>query len=162
MVTCGVPPIVSWLTQLAGVPAIAYGTYLVLSSVWQLREHNSPYIIPSLDNKLVTDGVYRYAKHPMYGGLIVSSVGVAIYTNSVEKLILAAMLAYVLVSPQKRQFQHRAQRCGYCVIAWDLLLVFLYVYVQNIVAVREEALLKITHPQVKQFSGGDVHRTSDK
>lgn len=116
MVTCGVPPVVSWLTQLAGVPAIAYGAYLVLSSVWQLREHNSPYIIPSLDNKLVTDGVYRYTKHPMYGGLIVSSVGVAIYTNSVEKLILAAILAYVLVSPQKHQFQHHAQRSGYCMM----------------------------------------------
>jgi protein-S-isoprenylcysteine O-methyltransferase Ste14 len=100
MVTCGVPPVVSWLIRLAGAPMIAYGAYVILSSVWQLREHNSPYIIPSSDNKLVTGGVYKYVTHPMYGGIIASSMGIAIYTNSVEKLVLGALLTYVLVSPQ--------------------------------------------------------------
>lgn len=98
MILYGVPSLLSWLIQLSAVGYTGAGIYLLGKSVWQLKENNSPYIIPSRGNQLVNTGVYEYVRHPMYGGLILTAVGLSVLSNSVEKLLLTAVLTFALVS----------------------------------------------------------------
>jgi protein-S-isoprenylcysteine O-methyltransferase Ste14 len=99
-IVSGVPPVLSMLVHTAAIPGVVYGAYLIGASIWSLKEHNSPYATPSVNNKLITDGPFAQVRHPMYGGLILCSMSLAILSRSVEKLLLGSAIAYALVGTQ--------------------------------------------------------------
>jgi protein-S-isoprenylcysteine O-methyltransferase Ste14 len=45
---------------------------------------------------LKTSGLYSYARHPMYAGLIMMGIGFAMFTGSTTRLLLTGLLWYVL------------------------------------------------------------------
>lgn len=97
MIWLGVPSIFSWLIQFSAIGYTGIGLGMFGSAIWQLKENNSPYIIPSRGNRLVTTGIYEHVRHPMYGGIILTAVGLSVMSNSVEKLLMSAVLVFVLV-----------------------------------------------------------------
>jgi len=66
--------------------------------------------IPSSGATLVTSGPYRFARHPIYGGLVLFMVGAALVFDSLLALVLAAglILFFVLKSGyEERQLRLR-------------------------------------------------------
>jgi protein-S-isoprenylcysteine O-methyltransferase Ste14 len=45
---------------------------------------------------LVTNGLYGEVRHPMYAGLLASLLGFSVWTESVDRLLLVALLAVIL------------------------------------------------------------------
>jgi protein-S-isoprenylcysteine O-methyltransferase Ste14 len=77
---CGLlPP--SWsgparaVTSAAGATFIALGVILAVAGMRDLRENLTPLPRPRDDGVLIETGAYRLARHPIYGGLVLSSLG---------------------------------------------------------------------------------------
>mmetsp|Transcript_26529 Transcript_26529/g.63162 ORF Transcript_26529/g.63162 Transcript_26529/m.63162 type:complete len:260 (-) Transcript_26529:2117-2896(-) len=56
----------------------------------------SPFPDPAVDGDLKTQGIYSKIRHPMYSALILACTGFSIWTNSADRLILTAILIYLL------------------------------------------------------------------
>ncbi|CAE7490255.1 unnamed protein product [Symbiodinium microadriaticum] len=87
-----VPLISSSLYFLAGPLSMAVGGGMIVASVYQLQGDLSPWIVKPAG----TDGIYEYVRHPIYGGLVLLCLGIAVVTNSANRLILTAALYFVL------------------------------------------------------------------
>jgi protein-S-isoprenylcysteine O-methyltransferase Ste14 len=91
--------------QIAGYGLIAAGGLLagaglvVLSSAHALAA--VPFPRPS--GSLVEGGPYRFVRHPIYGGLIVASLGVAALAGWVVSLVPVGLLAIVLDLKRRRE-----------------------------------------------------------
>ncbi|KXZ46846.1 hypothetical protein GPECTOR_40g580 [Gonium pectorale] len=72
------------------------GVGLMTVSFLGLGRNLSPLPEPRKKHDLVTDGIYGYARHPMYGGLLLFSAGLAVLTHSETRLALAALLWWIL------------------------------------------------------------------
>lgn len=96
-VLLGVPGLISGLIHLSGWFTLLAGAYFILGGSSDLRENTSPFVTPCLGNELVTKGVYQIVRHPMYAGLILSSLGISIISDSASKLVLTLALGVVLV-----------------------------------------------------------------
>ena len=73
---------------------IAFITMLV--SIKDLGRNLSPFPRPIKNSKLVTTGIYRFTRHPMYYSLIFISIGVFIVKLSIFYLFLTISLALIV------------------------------------------------------------------
>lgn len=94
----GLPPIISFFIQLSGIAFALWGLYLILDGSWSLRENISLYVSPVAGNFIVMDRSYSSVVHPIYGGVVLLSLGVSLVTNSVDKMFTTLILYFVLVS----------------------------------------------------------------
>ena len=80
----------------AGIALIAGGLVFILRGVLDLGGAFTAVPRPREDAGLVETGVYRMVRHPIYSGVILAAVGVAIVQASLVGLALALVLAIVL------------------------------------------------------------------
>jgi protein-S-isoprenylcysteine O-methyltransferase Ste14 len=97
-------------TAVLGGALIVIGGVLAVRGVIDLREALTPLPHPRAGATLVESGVYAGARHPIYGGLIVTSVGWGLATASPAALGLAAVLAgfFTLKSIREEAWLERA------------------------------------------------------
>jgi protein-S-isoprenylcysteine O-methyltransferase Ste14 len=69
------------------------GGALAVRGIIDLRENLTVFPRPLSGARLVDSGAYRYVRHPIYGGLILGSLGWALVTASIPALGAAAALA---------------------------------------------------------------------
>ena len=62
----------------AGSAMTVYGVWLSFAGARALGERLTPYPEPLDEVTLMTRGVYRHARHPIYGGVIVSFLGISL------------------------------------------------------------------------------------
>ncbi len=81
------------LTTLAvGVLLMAGGLALVVLGIHDLREAMTPLPYPRDEAELVQTGVYGQVRHPIYGGLIIGSIGWGLVMASPATLAMAVLL----------------------------------------------------------------------
>ncbi len=78
------------------VAAAAAGTVVSLAAATRLGEDLTPLPEPREGARLHTDGLYRFSRHPIYGGLLVAAAGVAVLRRRPEPLMALAALSGVL------------------------------------------------------------------
>jgi len=61
-----------------------------------IGENITIYSTPTSNNELVTNGVFKKVRHPIYGGVILSCIGISIISNSIDKGIVSVLLSLVL------------------------------------------------------------------
>jgi protein-S-isoprenylcysteine O-methyltransferase Ste14 len=76
----------NWLRYLALGDVVA-GALVVLAGLIALGTHLTPMPRPKPTTELVTGGIYRWIRHPLYTGIILVCVGWAIYTASISRLV---------------------------------------------------------------------------
>lgn len=86
-----------------GIMTLAGGIILAVRGLVDLRQALTPLPRPRDDAELVDTGVYSLARHPIYGGLILSSVGWSIIQASLAALIASAALAGFLTLKSARE-----------------------------------------------------------
>ena len=79
-----------------GILIIIIAFILMLVSIKDLGRNLSPFPRPINNSNLVTTGIYRFTRHPMYYSLIFISIGVFIIKLSIYNLFLTISLALII------------------------------------------------------------------
>jgi len=87
---------VSPLSYLVGVLIIIIAFIILLVAIKDLGKNLSPFPRPIKNSNLVTSGIYRFMRHPMYYSLIFISIGVFIIKLSIYYLFLTISLALII------------------------------------------------------------------
>ena len=87
---------VSTLSYLVGFLIIIIAFIILLVAIKDLGRNLSPFPRPIKNSNLVTTGIYRFTRHPMYYSLIFISFGVFITKLSIYYLFLSISLALII------------------------------------------------------------------
>ena len=79
-----------------GILIIIIAFIIMLVSIKDLGRNLSPFPRPINNSNLVTTGIYRFTRHPMYYSLIFISTGVFIIKLSIYYLFLLISLALII------------------------------------------------------------------
>jgi len=105
--------IVSWLFLVLSIIFVAWGVILLRrsgSSVSMPAE--SPMFGWENTEKLVTKGIYRYVRHPMYSSLLFLAWGALLKSITLSTLILAGVATLALVLTAKAEEAENLSRFG--------------------------------------------------
>lgn len=72
-----------------------FGIFLVGFAVLQLRNSLSAFPTPTDHSKLITNGLFKYVRHPIYTGIMLSCLGFGLFSQSIWRLLVTALL-YIL------------------------------------------------------------------
>ena len=105
----------------ARTPLTRAGTLLLLTGaafgLWggrSLGRNLTPLPIPKAGATLTESGAYRYARHPIYGGLLLAATGWSLRRQSVVALLLTAALAALFMAKSRFEEEALTQRfAGY-------------------------------------------------
>jgi len=87
---------VSPFSYFLGIFIIIIAFIIMLVSIKDLGKNLSPFPKPIKNSNLVTTGIYRFTRHPMYYSLIFISIGVFIIKLSIYYLFLTISLAFII------------------------------------------------------------------
>jgi len=87
---------VSPLSYLVGFSIIIIALIILLIAIKDLGRNLSPFPRPINNSNLVTTGIYRFTRHPMYYSLIFISFGVFIIKLSIYYLFLLLSLGLII------------------------------------------------------------------
>ena len=87
---------VSTLSYLVGFLIIIIALIILLVAIKDLGRNLSPFPRPINNSNLVTTGIYRFTRHPMYYSLIFISFGVFIIKLSIYYLFLSISLGLII------------------------------------------------------------------
>ena len=87
---------VSSFSYLLGFLIIIIACIILLVAINDLGRNLSPFPRPKNNSNLVTKGIYRYTRHPMYYSLVFISLGVFITKLSIYFLFLSTSLVLVI------------------------------------------------------------------
>ena len=87
---------VSSLSYFVGFLIIIIALIIILVAIKDLGTNLSPFPRPINKSKLVTKGIYRFTRHPMYYSLIFISFGVFIIKLSIYYLFLLISLCLII------------------------------------------------------------------
>jgi len=98
--------------RLLAYAAAAVGAAMVVSGIIQLRRADALAAVPHplAGGSLVVSGAYRLVRHPIYGGLILIALALAIDRPWAGSFFAAALLAVVLDLKRRREELWLAQR----------------------------------------------------
>ena len=81
----------------AGPGLLLSGLALIATGILELGPKNlTPSLNPVDGNELKTNGPYALARHPIYAGLILFALGLAICTHSFQRVLITALLYLLL------------------------------------------------------------------
>ena len=87
---------VNFIFSLLGFLLIIISSTVVLIAIKDLGSNLSPFPRPMVKGNLVTSGIYRFMRHPMYYSLILISFGFFITKLSFYHLCLTVSLALII------------------------------------------------------------------
>ena len=87
---------VSSLSALVGFLIIIIASIILLFAIKDLGRNLSPFPRPINNSNLVTTGIYKFTRHPMYYSVIFISFGVFIIKLSIYYLILSLSLGLII------------------------------------------------------------------
>ena len=87
---------VNSISYFLGILIIIISSIIMLLAIKDLGRNLSPFPRPINNSKLVTSGIYRFTRHPMYYSLILISFGVFLLKLSIYFLFLSISLALTI------------------------------------------------------------------
>ncbi|MFQ5857013.1 MAG: methyltransferase family protein [Anaerolineae bacterium] len=81
------------LSNIVGLALIVVGFTVALVAMGTLRRFHSSTLVIREGHQLITHGVYRFTRHPIYLGVIMVCIGVPVYASSLYGLL--TMLALI-------------------------------------------------------------------
>jgi protein-S-isoprenylcysteine O-methyltransferase Ste14 len=109
----GVPVIGESLRSFLGPGLLLVGAVVALLSVVDLGADSlSPFPKPTEKGFLKTEGVYAQIRHPMYTGLLSIMLGLSVLTNSADRLLLTALLLYLVEVKCVKEEEYLVEQFG--------------------------------------------------
>ena len=83
--------------SIVGLALIVIGLTIALVAHITLRRFYSSTLVIREDHQLITHGIYRFTRHPVYLGVIITIIGVPVYASSLYGLLtMSALIPLVL------------------------------------------------------------------
>jgi protein-S-isoprenylcysteine O-methyltransferase Ste14 len=98
------------LLRAVGPPLAAFGLLFVFVALATLGRAVTPFPRPRPQARLVTRGIYRFVRHPVYTGLVVAALGWAIAYLSVAGVGYAVLLGVFFDRKVRREEQWLRER----------------------------------------------------
>ncbi|WP_339661672.1 isoprenylcysteine carboxylmethyltransferase family protein [Croceibacter atlanticus] len=111
-----------WL-RYSGLVLVVFGIILGVTALVQINTKLSPFPTPVSNSKLLTNGAFGIARHPIYTALVLAGLGYAIHQESVLKILVTGLLLILfyfkskyeehLLSqkfPEYKQYQMKTRR----------------------------------------------------
>lgn len=89
--------------KVVGVPVALAGVGLTAAGFRALGENLTPLPHPKEDGRLVQDGVYGVVRHPIYGGLILGTVGAGLLTGNTARTLLGLAMTLFFDAKARRE-----------------------------------------------------------
>ncbi|HRK74414.1 MAG TPA: isoprenylcysteine carboxylmethyltransferase family protein [Rhodothermales bacterium] len=80
-----------WLS-FVGVFCTLFGIFMGISAFWALGKSLTAFPAPVENGRLVSHGVYNWVRHPIYGSIILSGLGVAFWVQNLEAALVGVVL----------------------------------------------------------------------
>ena len=80
------------LVKYIGLIFSILGFLIAVLSVLQLNKNLTVFPTPKTDSELITFGMYKFSRHPIYSGLILFTFGYAIFKASFFKVLIGSIL----------------------------------------------------------------------
>ena len=93
----------SLVVLVAGIVVAAAGIVLRVACHFQLGRHFSPYVELADEHALTEHGIYRYVRHPMYLGTLLTLIGVPLMLASAWSAVFAFLAAVGLYTRLKKE-----------------------------------------------------------
>jgi protein-S-isoprenylcysteine O-methyltransferase Ste14 len=68
------------------------GFIIVLIALFDLDKNLTAFPTPKNNSVLITSGLYKYLRHPIYTGILLTVFGYSIYSASIPRLIISLLL----------------------------------------------------------------------
>lgn len=99
--------IVPWPWTLVGLMPVAAGVYLNIAADRAFTRHRTTVNPFARSTALVTEGVFRFTRNPMYLGMVLALAGTAILLGSLAPWLIVIALAVLLdrafVAPEEQR-----------------------------------------------------------
>lgn len=90
------------------------GLTVVVAALWKLNRNLTPFPTPKPGSQLVQTGLYKWVRHPIYTGIIISVFSVATALGSPHKLLVSAFLLFLFyLKTQYEEKRLSQQYAGY-------------------------------------------------
>lgn len=76
----------------AGIVILFTGLFLIMTAIIQLNKNISAFPTPVKNAQLITNGVFKFIRHPIYAGIILSAVGYGLFFSDIFKLMMSFVL----------------------------------------------------------------------
>lgn len=81
-----------WL-RCSGLSVLGLGLIFGIAAIIQLKTKLSPFPSPVASGHLITTGIFKFSRHPIYTGLLLAGFGYAVYQMSIYKALVATALS---------------------------------------------------------------------
>lgn len=104
-----------WLASVAGLLLLAIGGVLALLGVRQLGNALTALPHPREGGDLVETGVYRLARHPIYGGLVIAALGYGLLMHALITAVAGpiALLVFFRLKSTREEVWLEGRYPGY-------------------------------------------------
>lgn len=75
-----------------GMVIAIIGCMIALLTVFELKSNLTVFPTPTEKAELLTNGFFRYSRHPIYTGILMFAFGFALYYYSLYKLLISGLL----------------------------------------------------------------------
>jgi protein-S-isoprenylcysteine O-methyltransferase Ste14 len=84
--------------SIVGLALIVIGFTILLVAQVTLRRYYSSTLVIREDHQLITHGIYRFVRHPIYLGNIMFFIGVPVYVSSLYGLLIMSALIPIFLN----------------------------------------------------------------
>ena len=75
-----------------GTVILFIGVFLIMAALIQLNKNISALPTPVTNAQLITTGVFKFIRHPIYSGIFLSAFGFGLFMEDVGKMFLSIIL----------------------------------------------------------------------
>lgn len=86
------------ILNIVGLALIAVGLTIELIAQFTLRRFYSSTLVIRENHQLITHGIYRFMRHPIYLGAIMGLIGVPVYVSSLYGLLIMSALIPIFLN----------------------------------------------------------------
>jgi protein-S-isoprenylcysteine O-methyltransferase Ste14 len=80
----------------AGVVLVILGFAIMMRAWWQFQQRQIAICPTAPTDALITDGIYRFTRNPMYLGMVLMLSGIALYLGSLPFYVVATVYFLVI------------------------------------------------------------------
>ena len=84
--------------SIVGLALVVIGFTILLVAQVTLRRYYSSTLVIREDHQLITHGIYRFTRHPIYLGNIMVFIGVSVFTSSLYGLLIMSALIPIFLN----------------------------------------------------------------
>jgi protein-S-isoprenylcysteine O-methyltransferase Ste14 len=83
--------------NMLGLTLFVVGMTVAFVAVFTLRRFYNSTLVIREDHRLITHGIYRYTRHPIYLGVIIAIIGIPVFVSSLYGLLIMFLLIPIIL-----------------------------------------------------------------